>query len=103
MLVGSSFNADLIRAQLERGGNVRLHLLNMRIDLGVLGNDGRVHVDERALSLHHLPLRFLQEHTAGRIAPSWIRVGEKVSYVRLSERAKHRITNRVGSDGLVCI
>ena len=67
----------------------------MRMDLGVLGNDSRVHVDERALSLHHLPLRFLEEHAAGRIAPSWIRVGEKVSYVRLSERAKHRITNRM--------
>jgi NAD(P)H-dependent FMN reductase len=94
-LVGRGLDADAVHIDLEGGRDIHFHLFNMRRNLRLLRDDGGVHVDDSRLAELHLSGGFLQENAARNALPARIGVGEKMTDVRLAQRAEHRITNRV--------
>jgi hypothetical protein len=54
-------------------------------ELGLLGDDRRIHVDDFGIVKCHLSGRFLQKYFAGRVLPSRIRVRKVMPDIALAE------------------
>jgi hypothetical protein len=63
----------------------------VRSQLGLLGDNRRVHVDNLGIVKGHLPGRFLEKHLAGGVLPARIGVRKVMPDVALAQSAKNRI------------
>jgi len=79
----------------ERGGNALLHFGNVRINFGLLRDDGRVHVHDFAFCVLQPAWRLLPETPCWARLSSADRCSEKMTDVLLAERAENGVANRM--------
>jgi hypothetical protein len=95
VFVGRRFDADLFVGDVERGGDVYFHRVNMRIQLWLLGDESGIDVDDFALANGDKPGGFFEEGFAGNAAPARVGIGKEMADVRLAERTQYGVANGV--------
>src|SRR5262245_28167089 len=86
--VGGRFNPHLFNPDLQGGSDVFLHRGYVRIDLGLLRDDGGIHIHQGTASGTDGVRRFLKEDSTGRATPPGIGIREKVAYIGLADGAE---------------
>src|SRR5260221_6342210 len=95
MLIGGGFYANILKVDLQRLGNGQLHVVDVGIDFGRLGDYRGVHVDVPSAAKLDEPGCFLQKNTARRAAPAGIGVRKKMADVCFAQRAKEGVADGV--------
>src|SRR5438105_4290656 len=98
MLVRGGFNTDLLWFDAERRGNVGLHRLKMWEQFRLLGNNRRVHVNDRTLARAHLPRRLFEKDPARGSPPAWIGIGKEMPNIHFTDGTEDRVANCMHKD-----
>ena len=93
--IGGGFNTHPLRGNAQRLGDVLLHLSDVRRDLGLLREEGRINVDNAPARARDLSRRFAEKYMARSAFPTGIGVGKKVSDVCLSDCAEDGVRDRM--------
>ena len=95
VFICGGLDANALQVDLECLGNVALHLADIRKNLGGLGNDCGIDIDQFALPLRDEPGGFPQEEVAGRSTPARVSVGKEMSDIDLAKSAEDGVANGV--------
>src|SRR5262249_15786821 len=76
-------------------GNVALHFADIWKNLGRLGNDSGIDIDQFALPLRDQAAGFPQEEVAGRPTPARVSVWKEMSDIDLTESTEDGVANGV--------
>lgn len=93
VFVGGGFDADVTDVEVEGFGDIELHALDVGGDLGFLGDEGGVDIDQAALVKGDLPGGFLEEDAAGDILPAGIGVFEEMADIIFTQGAEDGIAD----------
>ena len=82
------FDPDFRRLDLQNPRNIRLHLRDVRLDLGHLGHNDDIHIADSESPLANPPKSLLQQKRARGVSKTRVVVREMRSDVRQSGRAQ---------------
>ena len=90
-LVGLPLDIDLFRIAIEHFSQIGRHRVRMRRDLGLLADDGGIHVSDTHPMALHPTNRFLEK--SSRVGPLILRsrIREKAAYIRLAQCTQNGI------------
>src|SRR5258706_14015179 len=95
MFVGGRFDADLAGCDTEGLREVGFHRLDVRENLRLLSDEGRIDVDDRTLASGDLSRGFLEKNMARRAAPLRICIRKKMANIRFAHRSQNCIADGV--------